>query len=145
MRVIDILNPTAPYEVGYYDTPGRAQGIKAIGNLAYIADYSCGFVILEFTGSGVAENKKIKLLPTLKISSNPLTPFSAISYFLPQETKVNLVLYDIAGRQIRVLEKSNHKQAGKYYFNLKNLANGVYFLKLETEKYKVVKKIVLLN
>ena len=145
MRVIYILNPTAPYEVGYYDTPGRAQGIKTLGNLAYVADYSCGFVILEFTGPAIAENNNIKMRPTLKISSNPLRPFSTISYSLPQATNVNLVLYDVAGRQVRLLENSRRKQAGKYDFNLRNLSNGIYFLKLETEKYKVVKKIVLLN
>lgn len=145
MRVIYILNPNAPNEVGYYDTPGRAQGIKTLGNLAYVADYSCGFVILEFTGPAIAENNNIKMRPTLKISSNPLRPFSTISYSLPQATNVNLVLYDVTGRQVRLLENSSRKQAGNYDFYLKNLSNGIYFLKLETERYKVVKKIVLLN
>lgn len=129
MRVIDISSPDTLFEVGNYDTPGRAQGIKTVGNLTYVADYSCGFVILEFLGPGVAENKQIKILPTLNISSNPLRPFSTISYSLPQTTNVHLSLYDITGRQLRLLENAVSKKPGKYDFNIRNLANGIYFLR----------------
>jgi hypothetical protein len=145
MRVIDITDPNAPVEVGIYDTPGRAFGVKALEDLAYVADYTCGFVILEFLGPAVAEKEKIKIRPTLNIMSNPLRPFSIISYSLSQATKVSLNLYDVSGRQIRSIEKGSQREPGKYYFSLRNLTNGIYFIKFETENYRTVKKIVLVD
>ncbi len=145
MRVIDITDPYAPVEVGIYDTPGRAFGVKAIGDLAYVADYTCGFVILEFLGPAIAENEKVKIKPMLNISSNPLRPFSIISYSLSHPTKVNLSLYDVSGRQVRSIENGIQQQPGKYNFNLRNLTSGIYFLKFETDNYRMVKKIILVN
>ncbi len=145
MRVIDITDPYAPVEVGIYDTPGRAYGIKALGDLAYVADYTCGFVILEFIETALTENEMVKIKPTLNIRSNPLRPYSIISYSIPQATKVKLDLYDVSGRLVRSIENGIQKEPNKYSFNLCNLTNGIYFLKFETENYRTVKKIVLVN
>jgi hypothetical protein len=38
LRVIDVSNPSNPREVGYFDTPGYAQGVYVSGNYAYVAD-----------------------------------------------------------------------------------------------------------
>jgi hypothetical protein len=48
-RLIDISNPAAPIEVGFYDTPGYTSGVAAIGNYAYVADGEGGLVILRMT------------------------------------------------------------------------------------------------
>ncbi len=38
LRVVDVSNPAAPFEVGFYDTPGSAQGVAVAGAYAYVAD-----------------------------------------------------------------------------------------------------------
>jgi hypothetical protein len=47
LRVIDVLNPAAPEEIGWLDTPGRAYAVKLSGNYAYLADYSGGLRVVD--------------------------------------------------------------------------------------------------
>ncbi|NQT33795.1 hypothetical protein HQ587_01290 [bacterium] len=38
LRVISVDDPEHPEEVGYYNTPGRAEGVTVSGDYAYVAD-----------------------------------------------------------------------------------------------------------
>lgn len=38
LRVVSILTPTAPVEVGFWDSPGYAEGVAVSGNTVYLAD-----------------------------------------------------------------------------------------------------------
>lgn len=38
LRVVDVLTPTAPVEVGFWDSPGYAEGVAVAGNTVYLAD-----------------------------------------------------------------------------------------------------------
>lgn len=38
LRVVDISDPAAPIETGFYDTPGRADNLAVVGHYAYVAD-----------------------------------------------------------------------------------------------------------
>jgi hypothetical protein len=49
LRIVDVSNPAAPSEAGFYDTPGYAWGVAVAGNTAYVADSDGGLVILRFT------------------------------------------------------------------------------------------------
>jgi len=59
---------------------------------------------------------------------------------------VSLKLYDILGRELKVLD-SGEKLAGSYELNLsgKDLSAGVYFVSLSAGKDTETKKIVLLK
>ena len=46
LRVIDVSNPAAPVEIGFYDTPGSASGVAVAGAYAYVADKGSGLEIL---------------------------------------------------------------------------------------------------
>ncbi len=35
LRIVDISNPSAPFEVGYYDTPHSANGIAVSGSYTF--------------------------------------------------------------------------------------------------------------
>ena len=49
LRVINVGNPSAPVEVGAYDTPGLALGVAVVGSYAYIADYQAGLRVINVT------------------------------------------------------------------------------------------------
>jgi len=49
LRVVDITNPTAPLEVGYYDTPGNAYDVAVSGNYAYISAYNAGLRVVDIS------------------------------------------------------------------------------------------------
>ena len=38
LRVVNILTPTAPVEVGFWDSPGYAEGVAVAGSTVYLAD-----------------------------------------------------------------------------------------------------------
>ncbi|MDP1993695.1 MAG: T9SS type A sorting domain-containing protein, partial [Ignavibacteria bacterium] len=59
---------------------------------------------------------------------NPFNPTTTISYNLPKSGLVNLVIYEVLGKEIKRLV-SEYKQAGSYKINFdaSALASGVYF------------------
>ena len=77
---------------------------------------------------------------------NPFNPGTTISFSIPYSSIVKLNVYDITGREVKSLLNQNI-QAGSYnyYFDGSNLASGVYYYKLDTEKNSEIKKMILLK
>ena len=77
---------------------------------------------------------------------NPFNPLTVIQYHLPQSSNVNLILYDILGREVAVLVKD--RQPAGYYtveFNAGRLSSGIYLYKIETEHYSATKKMIVIR
>ncbi|MBK6507100.1 MAG: T9SS type A sorting domain-containing protein [Ignavibacteria bacterium] len=77
---------------------------------------------------------------------NPFNPVTTIKYQIPEAGSVNLVIYDILGREISTLV--NTFQAAGYYemrFDATDVASGVYFYRLKTEKFSDLKKMIILK
>jgi hypothetical protein len=54
--VVDVSTPSSPTEVGFYDTPGYANGVAVTGSYAYVADGSAGLRVVDVsTPSGPTE------------------------------------------------------------------------------------------
>jgi len=78
---------------------------------------------------------------------NPFNPTTNITYELFDESHVKLKVFDLIGKEIATLVDANQAKgtytiqfdASKYA----NLTSGIYFYKLETEKYSEVKKMIL--
>ena len=81
---------------------------------------------------------------------NPFNPTTKIDYDLPYDGKVNIVLYDITGREVAIVVNENHT-AGYYTaeFNASHLASGVYFYRIIAKGGKsdfiVTKKMMLIK
>jgi photosystem II stability/assembly factor-like uncharacterized protein len=84
---------------------------------------------------------------------NPFNPSTKIKYEIPASlnpskggTLVQLVLYDILGREVTVLV-NEEKQAGEYEveFNGAKLPSGVYFYQLKASEFTQTKKMILLK
>ena len=78
---------------------------------------------------------------------SPFNPATKISFDLPQDSKVNLVVYDLLGREVAKLVNNEFKVAGKYTydFNAASLSSGVYFYRLETEGFTNTKRMMLVK
>jgi parallel beta-helix repeat protein len=77
---------------------------------------------------------------------NPFNPTTTINYQLPEFSKVQLIIYDVLGREIKKLV--NAKQpAGSYFvsFNASNLPSGVYFYRLISKSFVQTHKMILLK
>ncbi|MDZ7292211.1 MAG: Ig-like domain-containing protein [candidate division KSB1 bacterium] len=77
---------------------------------------------------------------------NPFNPVTNITYSLAKPEQVKLAVYDLSGRQVRVLV--DEKQlAGSYRiaFEAKNLASGLYFYRLQAGSLVDEKRMVLVK
>jgi hypothetical protein len=75
---------------------------------------------------------------------NPAGTGAKIKYALPEDAKVTIKLYNIAGQVVKVLVNDD-KSAGTYVapVSTDDLANGVYLYKMEAGDYNAVKKMVV--
>jgi len=80
---------------------------------------------------------------------NPFNPVTKISFDLPKDAKIKLIVYDILGREVTRLLNSEFLQAGKHIINFDamkyNLASGVYFYRIESGDFNAVKKMILIK
>ncbi len=81
---------------------------------------------------------------------NPFNPSTTIKYSVPsskfvQHKTVYLTIYDILGREIKVLVNKTQK-AGNYEvkFDASTISSGIYFYKLQVGSFSETKKMVLL-
>lgn len=77
---------------------------------------------------------------------NPFNPNTAIDFQLPERSDVQLVIYDVSGREISKL-KNEIMDAGYYRINFSgvNLSSGIYFYTLRAGKYSQTKKMMMLK
>ena len=98
--------------------------------------------------SDVEENED--LIPTeFDLSQNypnPFNPITSIKYQVPEASLVTIRVYDLIGSEVVSLV-NEVKQPGKYQviFDGKNLASGIYFYKMISGDFSVVKKMNLLK
>jgi len=77
---------------------------------------------------------------------NPFNPGTVIKFSLPERAHTRLVVYDILGREVKVLMNSI-LEAGyhKVELNFSNYPSGVYIYRIEAGKYISTKKMILIK
>jgi len=77
---------------------------------------------------------------------NPFNPVTLLEYQVPKASLVSIKVYDLIGREVAILV-NEVKQPGNYQvsFDGKNLASGIYFYKMITEDFSLVRKMNLLK
>lgn len=77
---------------------------------------------------------------------NPFNPTTEIRYRKSEIGRVRLAVYDILGREVRILV-DNAMPAGEHsiQFDARNLSSGVYVLVLDSEGQRLVRSITLIK
>ena len=77
---------------------------------------------------------------------NPFNPVTNIKYEVPFRMKVTLKIYDVNGKEVKVLV-NGIQNAGSYSvdWNGESYASGVYFYRLEAEGFSKSYKMVLIK
>jgi hypothetical protein len=77
---------------------------------------------------------------------NPFNPVTTIQYALPEDIHVELIIYDILGRQVTELV-STMQQAGyhKVVWNGNNNASGLYIIKMAAGDFISTQKLMLVK
>ncbi len=77
---------------------------------------------------------------------NPFNPVTQIRYEVPDQSHVRIVIYDILGRQVRMLV-NEEVNAGRYTvdFDAARLASGVYIFRMEAGSFVQTRKMMLVK
>ncbi len=77
---------------------------------------------------------------------NPFNPTTTITYDLPLRANVKLVIYNVLGQKIAILV-DEVQESGRYNvtFDASNLPSGVYFYRLEADKFVQTRKMLLVK
>jgi len=98
----------------------------------------------EDSGSPVAFDLRILATP------NPFNPSTNIAYVLPERSRVDLRVFDVAGRSVRVLVDGRIQEAGANVVRWDGtndaglaLGSGVFFCRLRTQARHDIDRLVL--
>jgi len=93
-------------------------------------------------------SKAFRLYPNYP---NPFNPVTTISYDLPEDGYVELVIYNMLGEKVVTLIRSN-QAAGSYMLNWDGtnqngelVTSGLYFLKIASGKYLCTNKMIFIR
>lgn len=139
--------------------PDTLKGISSLAldtnqRILYIATFGSGVWRAQSMAVGIQETEG-KTMPANFILHqnypNPFNPETIIEFGLPTDTHVKITIYDLLGRELKVLVNGymlsgNHFTTwdGKDAFD-REAANGIYFYKLSTERSVLVKKMAKLK
>ncbi len=127
--------------VRIWDGSGIGEAIVDMGCYEYGAPiFSVDPDIPQYDGASLVKN-----------FPNPFTNQTKISYYLPTQLHCSIAIYNIKGQKVVSLvsqmEQAGYhtvKWDGKDHYDI-DVANGIYFYILETEKQKSVRKLVLMR
>jgi hypothetical protein len=111
-----------------------------------------GWMYLDYLAvpSTITDVEEIKNVPSdyylAQNYPNPFNPVTNIVYTLPAAEKVLLKVYDVLGREIKIL--INEEQTAGLHsisFDASKLSSGVYYYRLEAGNYSQVHKMVYLK
>ncbi len=154
-----LYQPTSP---SYYDATALVQDcpgtygfegvygyyVKAIDNGGNISGESAIKTLLKSGDSPEKQSGGGGEVPeTFFLSANypnPFNPSTHISYGLPSDVHVHLVVYDLLGREIATLINEAQTAGYKHFdFSASKLSSGVYMYKLTAGSFIEVKKMTL--
>jgi len=134
-----VVPDTAYIWIAIYDT---SENDPVVGAVALVDDLSFGPPSsVQEISSQIPENFGLS-----QNYPNPFNPSTKINFSVTEQSYVELIVYDILGKEISKLVSANYP-AGEYSvdFNAENLPGGVYIAKLSTGKFSKAIKMTLLK
>lgn len=148
-------NSTVDVELTF-DATDLESGIYEVNLLIYSNDPNQPLIIvpvsLTVTEDNYSyENEVISIKHQLSNYPNPFNPTTTISFSTPEESNVELTIFDIKGQKIKTLVNSNLDDGNHTVIwigdddNGKPVSTGVYFYRLKSGKFEQTKKMLLIK
>ena len=118
----------------------------AVPNIVACTDNGA-FILTDYP-LGVEETQHIQKNLCLKIYPNPVVGDASIEFLLSETTTINLSLYRSDGQKLVTIFKGTAHAEIEYArtFNRNDLAEGVYYLKLRTDKNTgLIRKLIVVD
>jgi hypothetical protein len=141
----------------YKTTDGGATGVEDawgqnVNRFRMFNDtsgYAAGLIVYKFTTTTGINQISSQVPERFSLNQNypnPFNPSTNIKFQLPEKSFARLIIYDMLGREVITLF-SGELNAGFYNYNFdaSSLNSGIYFYKLNTEKFSETKKMLLVK
>jgi hypothetical protein len=122
------------------------MSLAIIGSNIYAGTYGSGVwkrPLSEILDVNEIESRNEEL--ELIVYPNPVKHLSIISYQLPTKSRINLSIFDLTGRQVKIIDNGELRMENRKYsvnIDVGDFRSGVYFVKLETNEGIRVMKII---
>ena len=162
--VLDIHDPTDPIEVAIYDTYGLNDNPEFAGcwgvfphtanGMVFISNIEGYLNVFQFHADASDVGEEIVLPRALALHQNypnPFNPITTLRYDLPENSLVNIIIYDLLGRQVKTLVNQTQNAGFKsIIWNATNnygkpVSAGVYLYQIQAGEFVQTKKMVLLK
>ncbi len=127
------------YLCTYNTLPGGPEGWSVILNV-------------EFPPVGIDDNQIVSHVADLSNNyPNPFNPETTINYQLPENSRVELSVFNLKGQKVKTLinetlESGNHTVIWNGTDNNdKSVSSGIYFYKMKTDNHEETKKMILMK
>jgi len=137
---------------------GGADSCQIQIDVEYVGGESCQnisrgyFTIVEDVSNVTGEDVLPQKYSLMCNYPNPFNPRTTIIYDLPEQTRVDLVIYDIAGRLVSSPVRGEMRNVGRHRIvwdgrdlNGRVVAAGVYFYRLETPTFVDTRRMTLIK
>ena len=140
--ILKHMVPTMLYEDSTINI--KIFGNNAVSAILFLYEYE-----VDSAGGGPQSSQSIPNQTghlTLSVYPNPVKKVIGIEYNLPAKTDIKLSIFDVTGRLIKNIVSEN-QESGIFHksFDITNLSQGVYFLRLNTRDKSLVEKVVFLK
>jgi hypothetical protein len=133
-------------EANYNYNAISGEGSSGIHNTALVQKLLKD-AIASFNPTGVKTATELPVKFALSQNyPNPFNPTTTIQFSIAQAGNVKIDIYNVAGKKVETIVNSNYAR-GTYNvnWNAMNYSSGVYFYKIESGNFNMLKKMVLLK
>ncbi len=146
VRVLDLTDPTQPTQVACYRV-GFGSDFAVEGNLVYLLGERTLSIVKNNLVTAISTREQT--IDQYFLGANYPNPFNGTSWIefgLPRKEKVTIVLFDLLGRQQKVL-LDEERPAGRTKIKVSsdNLPSGVYFYQIRTPNFTQTRKLTIIR
>ncbi|MEP7375035.1 MAG: DUF4082 domain-containing protein [Chitinophagaceae bacterium] len=121
-----------------------SQALRSRGTTSAVENASLPQLLSPVTKQTKIKTEEIKVYQLGQNFPNPFRNQTRIQYSLPVASNVNLSLFDMNGRLIKVIVNGSREQGTHtVIFNSGFLSSGLYFYKIQAENFSAVKKMII--
>ena len=129
------------------DISGEGNAYDSDGHIIYDPYKTTGSAGLDIDAIGVIhagvlqENIKEVSKHQLRIYPNPAQDILQIEFHTSHIKQ--LVIYDLSGEMVKEINLENYSALNTYQIQVDDLKNGIYFLRIDAQKYQITKKLII--
>lgn len=149
VRAINVSNPSAPSEDGYFDDVPESRGLAVNGKYIYVTEKIDGLSIYSNDLVTSISSDRVIVPENIILSQNypnPFNPTTNLKIQLNKSTFVTLEVFNSLGERVAVLLNKQLSE-GIYTipFDGSSLSSGIYLYRLKSQGVNIGRKMILLK